>query len=212
MRVAPQGASSAKKCCALNVICSLPAYRPGSPSVTARARLQPSRLQRRRAPILGAALLGAAALALASAACAAASASAASGTATMFAAPAHQGLPGPAGGLARVTLALLVVLAAVFAAAWFSRRMHGAGGTRSSSLEVIAQLPLGPRERAVLIRVGAHQVLVGVANGSVRALHVLAQAELPAATGVAPTAPAAPGNEPGQRPTFKALLLRSLGK
>lgn len=138
---------------------------------------------------------------------------------TLFAAPAvHQAMPGQAGSLVRVTVALIVVLAAVFAAAWFSRRMHGVGSSRSAALEVIAQLPLGPRERAVLVRVGAQQVLLGVASGNVRALHVLAANAVPvsgtdAANGAAQTALETSATASAlQRPTFKSLLLKSLGK
>jgi flagellar protein FliO/FliZ len=141
-------------------------------------------------------------------------------SAPMFAAPiAHQAMPGQAGSAVRVTLALILVLAAVFAAAWFSRRMHGVGSSRSSALEVIAQLPLGPRERAVLVRVGSQQVLLGVASGNVRALHVLPPSAVPgqgdagsveALAGVSATMAANGGML--QRPTFKSLLLKSLGK
>lgn len=139
-----------------------------------------------------------------------------------FAAPSQQpALPGSAGGLLRVTLALIVVLGVVLAAAWLARRARAGRGADSASLEILAQLPLGARERAVLIRVGERQLLIGVAAGNVRTLHVLEPRSAPpaAATGAATdTAPAstpgmtpvADGNAP--RPTFKALLLRSLGK
>src|SRR6185437_3173045 len=121
---------------------------------------------------------------------------AATAPASLFAAPvAHAAMPGQAGSLVRVTVALLVVLAAVFAAAWFSRRMHGVRRSRSSALEVIAQLPLGPRERAVLLRVGAQQVLLGVASGNVRALHVLPPGAAPL-----PGAGEAGGNEATNAP------------
>lgn len=140
-------------------------------------------------------------------------------SATLFAAPvAHQAMPGQAGSLVRVTVALILVLAAVFAAAWFSRRMHGVGSSRSAALEVIAQLPLGPRERAVLVRVGTQQVLLGVASGNVRALHVLAPGVAMASgvggpEGTSPTATDAAAAVAGmQRPTFKSMLLKSLGK
>ena len=140
-------------------------------------------------------------------------------SAALFAAPvAHQAMPGQAGSLVRVTVALILVLAAVFAAAWFSRRMHGVGSSRSPALEVIAQLPLGPRERAVLVRVGTQQVLLGVASGNVRALHVLSPAAAVASgvvgsDGSSPNAIDAGAVAPGmQRPTFKSMLLKSLGK
>jgi len=129
-------------------------------------------------------------------------------SAAPFASPVHEALPSTAGGLVRVTLALVFVVAAIFTAAWLSRRMRSVGGARSSSLEVLAQLPLGPRERAVLIRVGANQLLIGVANGCIRTLHVLE----PAATAAADGSAIAAGADVPQRPSFKALLLKSLGK
>ncbi|HEY2418777.1 MAG TPA: flagellar biosynthetic protein FliO [Steroidobacteraceae bacterium] len=125
--------------------------------------------------------------------------------ATPFAAPALQSIPGPAGGTLRVTVAMVLVLAALMAAAWMARRFRGVGGTATSSLEVLAQVSLGARERAVLLRVGDRQVLIGVAPGNVRTLHVVdgaaAALDAPAITsdGVA-------------RPSFKTLLLKSLGK
>lgn len=134
-------------------------------------------------------------------------------SAAPFAAPLQQSTPSSAGGLLRVVLALIVVLAAVFAAAWLGRRMRAFSGSGAhSSLEMLAQLPLGTRERAVLVRVGDRQLLLGVAPGNVRTLHVLE----PAAA--APrAAPAPENNEPATDssaigPAFKALLLKSLGK
>lgn len=111
-----------------------------------------------------------------------------------------------AGGVLRVALALLVVLAAVFAAGWLSRRLRGFGPARGEQLELLAQLPLGPRERAVLLRVGTQQLLLGVAPGSVSTLHVLAPS---AGETAGATTNAATGTE---LPSFRALLLRSLGK
>jgi flagellar protein FliO/FliZ len=134
-------------------------------------------------------------------------------SATPFAAPVQQSAAGSAGGLLRVILALIVVLAAVLAAAWLARRMRAfSGGGSSASLEMLAQLPLGTRERAVLVRVGDCRVLIGVAPGNVRTLHVLGPAPLPLAEAAASADAAAPANDPAARPTFKALLLRSLGK
>ncbi|MGH8143147.1 MAG: flagellar biosynthetic protein FliO [Steroidobacteraceae bacterium] len=158
---------------------------------------------RRCAALAGLALFGAAGLAQA----AAASASAAAASAP-FASPAHVALPSTAGGLMRVMVALILVLAAIFAAAWVSRRVRSVGGARSSSLDVLAQLPLGPRERAVLVRVGEQQLLIGVTTGCIRTLHVLDSTTGATGAGGALTA----GPDLSQRPSFKALLLKSLGK
>jgi flagellar protein FliO/FliZ len=105
-------------------------------------------------------------------------------------------------GTLRVTLAMFVVLGALFGAAWLARRVRGVGGASTGALTVLAQVSLGTRERAVLLRVGTLQVLVGVAPGNVRTLHVIDEAIEP---DVAATPDAA-------RPTFKSMLLKSLGK
>jgi len=108
-----------------------------------------------------------------------------------------------AGGLAQVTLALLIVLVAIFAVAWIARRMRGFSNRAGGAIDVLADVQLGQKERAVLLKVGSKQILVGVAPGRVNTLHVLDEPlEL--------TRPAAGPNDP--RPTFRQLMLRSLGK
>jgi flagellar protein FliO/FliZ len=94
-----------------------------------------------------------------------------------FAAPTvSSSVPAPAAGLLQVTLSLIVVLAAVFAVAWVLRRYRALGGKTEAgaAITVIAERAVGPRERVVLLQVGSDRVLVGVAAGSVRALHVCA--------------------------------------
>ncbi len=117
---------------------------------------------------------------------------------------------GAAGGLLRVTMALLVVLAAVLGTAWLARRVRAFNAAGNVGLEVLSQLSLGARERAVLVRVGERQLLLGVGSGGVRTLYVLDAVApgpgpgLPPGAGVPATSPV--------RPNFKELLLRSLGK
>ena len=123
----------------------------------------------------------------------------------LFAAPhaAAAAAPVGAGGLASVTMALLIVLAAIFAVAWLARRVRGVGNRVGNAIDVLADMPLGPKERAVLLKVGNEQILIGVAPGRVSALHVLREPiEVPKST-----AAAIPGAG-----SFGALLKRSLGK
>jgi flagellar protein FliO/FliZ len=136
------------------------------------------------------------------------------GADTPFAAPSAQGAISPTGGTLRVTVAMILVLGAVLAAAWLARRLRGMSGAPSSALEVLAQVSLGTRERAVLIRVGERQVLIGVAPGSVRMLHLVeASASGSAASGSSASGSSALSVADGPpRPSFKALLLKSLGK
>jgi flagellar protein FliO/FliZ len=123
-----------------------------------------------------------------------------------FAAPgAAASLPtSGAGGIGQVTLALLLVLAAVFAAAWLMRRLRGLTTGGPQGIEIVSQVTLGARERAVIVKVGATQLLLGVAQGQVSLLHVLPE-------GTLPQAPAEPGDA-AQKPNFAALLKKSLGR
>ena len=123
----------------------------------------------------------------------------------MFAAPqtAPAAYAGGLGGLGEVTLALLLVLGAVFALAWLLKRVRAFSSRVGAAVDVLAQLPLGQKERAVLIKVGATQILLGVAPGRVNTLYVLPE---PLDVSRAPAAPGNDGNSP-----FRALL-RSLGK
>jgi flagellar protein FliO/FliZ len=125
-----------------------------------------------------------------------------------FAAPAATvaSAPSAAAGLAQVTLSLLLVLAAVFAVAWLVRRARELGKFGASAITVIADVGLGPKERAVLVQVGGKQLLLGVAPGRVSTLHVLDEPV------VAPSPQPAPAvTEPALGPDFKAILKRSLG-
>jgi flagellar protein FliO/FliZ len=117
-----------------------------------------------------------------------------------------------AGGLVQVTLSLMLVLAAVFAAAWVVRRMRNFGRPGAGAIQIVADVALGTKERAVLIQVGAQQLLVGVAPGRVNTLHVLAE---PVRTDDAQrgggAAEISPLSSPSPRPDFKSILKRSLG-
>ena len=110
----------------------------------------------------------------------------------------------PTAGLAQVTLSLLLVLGAVFAAAWVVRRLRNFGRPGAGAINIIADVALGTKERAVLIQVGAQQLLVGVAPGRVNTLHVLAE---PVRMDDAQRGGA--GEE--RAVDFKSILKRSLG-
>jgi flagellar protein FliO/FliZ len=125
-----------------------------------------------------------------------------------FASPSvvEQATPPGVGSLGQVTLSLGIVLALIFATAWVARRVRGLNRASSDALDVISSLPLGQKERAVLVRVGKQQILLGVAPGRVTTLHVLSE---PVDVTTPPT-PGSPGS--AEKPSFKALLMKSLGK
>ncbi len=118
----------------------------------------------------------------------------------------------PAGSLAQVTLSLMLVLAAVFAAAWVVRRMRTFGRPGAGAIQIISDVALGTKERAVLIQVGAQQLLVGVAPGRVNTLHVLAEpVRMDDAQRGGGGDELSPSSSPSSRPDFKSILKRSLG-
>lgn len=128
-------------------------------------------------------------------------------SAVPFAAPTQFTTTGPGAGAVRMLLALALVLAAVFAAAALLRRLRGLGAVSATNLQVIAQVSLGSRERAVLLRAGNQQLLVGVAPGSVRLLCALPES-LPESPALATETVA----DAAALPKFRELLRRSLGR
>jgi flagellar protein FliO/FliZ len=143
------------------------------------------------------------------------------GEAAAYAAPQPFTAPGAGTGTVRVVLALLLVLAAVYGAGWLMKRLRHFSGGGATGLQVLGQVGLGARERAVLLRAGDQQLLLGVANGSVRLLCELrpgnqplagsADAGATVATVAQAAAQAGPPGAPA-RPNFRELLMRSLGK
>lgn len=68
---------------------------------------------------------------------------------------------------------LFIVVGLIFGMAWFMRRMGNMGGMAAGNLKVLGGISVGQRERVVLIQAGETQLLVGVAPGEIRTLHVL---------------------------------------
>jgi flagellar protein FliO/FliZ len=107
-----------------------------------------------------------------------------------FAQAAPKPIEGPS--LAPMALALVVVLGLMAAAVWILRRTGIAPRAGTGYLRVVSQLPLGPRERVVIVEAGDRWLLLGVGAAGITRLGALPKAE-----SAAP--PAAP-------PQFGALL------
>jgi flagellar protein FliO/FliZ len=107
-------------------------------------------------------------------------------------------------GIGQVTFALLLVLAAVFAVAVLVKRLRAVTGAGANGIELLSQVSLGSKERAVIVRVGNTRLLLGVASGQVSLLQTL-----PADT---PINDVPPGAAATTRPSFASLLKKSLGR
>jgi flagellar protein FliO/FliZ len=124
---------------------------------------------------------------------------------TLFAAPGAAAHGSATGGTLEVTLALLLVVGFIMLLAWGLKRMRRFGIGVNDRIQVLGDRAVGPKERCVLIRIGDTDVLIGVAQGSVRTLHVFP-------VGANTDAPPAPVSDKPATPNFKDLLMRSLGK
>lgn len=74
-------------------------------------------------------------------------------------------------GLLQVVLALLVVLGAIMAFAWFARRIGTGRGAAGGLLKVVGAVMVGPKERLVVVEVGETWLVVGVGASSVNLVH-----------------------------------------
>jgi flagellar protein FliO/FliZ len=84
-----------------------------------------------------------------------------------------------AGDVLQVFFALLFVLLLIGVAAWFFRRMSFSNFAGQGALRLLASVSVGQRERVVLVQAGETQLLLGVAQGNVRTLHVFDQPLMP---------------------------------
>jgi flagellar protein FliO/FliZ len=88
----------------------------------------------------------------------------------------------PAGNTTSMLLGLLAVLGAVVAAGWLARRFVPRHPAAGNALRVVAGAAVGQRERVVVVEVNSTWIVVGVAPGSVRALHTLPRMDTPVGT------------------------------
>jgi len=72
----------------------------------------------------------------------------------------------------KTILGLALVVVVIVALAWVGRRLTGGRSGTAAGLRVVGAVPIGARERIVLVDVGGTQLVLGVAPGRVQTLHV----------------------------------------
>jgi len=76
--------------------------------------------------------------------------------------------------LFRVLISLLGVVALIFFVGWLSRRAQARVRPGGRKIRVIESMPVGIKEKVMLLEVGGTQLLVGASpTGGLRTLHVL---------------------------------------
>lgn len=75
--------------------------------------------------------------------------------------------------LAQVLGSLILVLGCALGVLYIIKKVHGMpAGDRRNAIRLLGALKVGSREKILLLQSGDKQLLVGVAAGSVRTLHV----------------------------------------
>jgi len=74
--------------------------------------------------------------------------------------------------LASLVGGLALILALIYGLSWFVKRFSQGGFMHNPTLKIISALPLGTRERLMLVDVGGKQLLLGVTATQINTLHV----------------------------------------
>jgi flagellar protein FliO/FliZ len=74
--------------------------------------------------------------------------------------------------LVSLTLGLLAIVGLIFALAWLVKRMGQGSFVNNTHLKILAVMPLGTRERLVIVQAGEQQLLLGITASQINTLHV----------------------------------------
>ena len=78
------------------------------------------------------------------------------------------------GQILQLITALIGIVALIVVMAWLVRRTGRININTNAGFRIVGMVPMGSRERIVLMQVGEQQILIGVSQqGGIRTLHVL---------------------------------------
>jgi flagellar protein FliO/FliZ len=86
----------------------------------------------------------------------------------------HTPTVGSGSHLLNVTLGLMAIIGLIFALSLFVKRFGSGAFSANTHLKIISSMPLGTRERIVLIDAGGQQLLLGITPTNINTLHVFA--------------------------------------
>lgn len=73
----------------------------------------------------------------------------------------------------QILISFLIVIVFILLMAWLMRRTGRFGGGNGRVIKIISSISLGMREKILVIEVGGVNIVVGVAPGQIRTLHVM---------------------------------------
>ena len=71
----------------------------------------------------------------------------------------------------KVIITLIFIVGLIFACAWLIRRMSGGVGINQKHIQVLSVMPLGTREKVMIIRAASEYLLIGVTPNGIQTLH-----------------------------------------
>ncbi|MFQ3230596.1 MAG: flagellar protein FliO/FliZ [Reinekea sp.] len=71
----------------------------------------------------------------------------------------------------KVFLMLILIVGLIFACAWLVRRMSGGLGVNQRHIQVLSVMPLGTREKLMIIKAAHEYLLIGVTPNGISTLH-----------------------------------------
>lgn len=74
--------------------------------------------------------------------------------------------------LANLLGGLTLIIVLIYGLSWFVKRFAQGGFMHNPSMKIVSALPLGTRERLILVDVGGKQLLLGVTASQINTLHV----------------------------------------
>ena len=88
--------------------------------------------------------------------------------------------------LLSVAMSLLLIIGLIFALAWLLRRFGQGAFLNQQAMKVVASMPLGTRERLLIVEVGGQQLLLGVTAQRISTLHVFDEPVVDVSGGTSP--------------------------
>jgi flagellar protein FliO/FliZ len=77
--------------------------------------------------------------------------------------------------LASLLGGLLLILGLIYGLSLFAKRFSQGGFMKNPTIKMLSAMPLGTRERLMLVDVGGQQILLGVTATQINTLHVFAE-------------------------------------
>lgn len=95
---------------------------------------------------------------------------------------AEKAVPSTANQLSQVIGGLALILVLIAALSWVAKKFSQGGFQQNAHLKIVAALPLGTRERLMVIDAGGTHILLGVTATNIQTLHVFEEPITPAAS------------------------------